>query len=101
MQRRLVGLLTANQADQALASHTTRHEAQRLDRRYREAFAEYLGGQDVDGLSEDAAVAALRPGGIALDLAAALDHGQQVTGEELGFVVDRGGCTSDFSMVRV
>jgi hypothetical chaperone protein len=34
-------------------------------------------------------------------IAAALDYEQQVTGEELGLVVDLGGGTSDFSIVRV
>ena len=34
-------------------------------------------------------------------IAAALDYEQQVSGEELGLVVDLGGGTSDFSIVRV
>ncbi len=34
-------------------------------------------------------------------IAAALDYEQQVTGEELGLIVDLGGGTSDFSIVRV
>lgn len=34
-------------------------------------------------------------------IAAALDYEQQVAGEELGLVVDLGGGTSDFSVVRV
>ncbi len=34
-------------------------------------------------------------------IAAALDYEQQVTGEEIGLVVDLGGGTSDFSVVRV
>ena len=34
-------------------------------------------------------------------IAAALDYEQQVTGEELGLIVDLGGGTSDFSVVRV
>src|SRR6185437_9230039 len=34
-------------------------------------------------------------------IAAALDYERQVTGEELGLVIDLGGGTSDFSIVRV
>lgn len=34
-------------------------------------------------------------------IAAALDHEQRVTGEELGLIVDLGGGTSDFSIVRM
>ncbi len=34
-------------------------------------------------------------------IAAALDYEQQVTGEELGLVIDIGGGTSDFSVIRV
>lgn len=34
-------------------------------------------------------------------IAAALDYEQRVTGEELGLIVDLGGGTSDFSVVRV
>lgn len=34
-------------------------------------------------------------------IAAALDHEQRVTGEELGLIVDLGGGTSDFSIIRM
>lgn len=65
------------------------------------------GNPDADGEAERQLESAVRAQGfrdIAFQfepIAAALDHEQRVTHEELGLIVDLGGGTSDFSIVRM